>query len=69
MTGNLNERITDYLDRHPDATTDDIADGLGEDLWNVQLAVCRMDIDGEVERSCRQTTERGLRPGYRVKQT
>ncbi len=63
---NLKNRITQYLDQHPDATSADIADGIDEDLWNVQHAVCYLDLDGKIEKSCRLNTERGMRPGYRV---
>ena len=68
MTDTINSRITDYLARNPDATTIDIADAINEDLWSVQLAICHLDIDGRIERSCRRRTFRGLRPGYRVRQ-
>ena len=68
MSGNdINARITEYLEKHPDATTDEIADGIDEDTWKVQLAVCHLDIDDRLERSCFRQTDRGRRPGYRVK--
>lgn len=63
----LQERIAAWLAEHPDSTTAEIARGIQADEWDVQHAVCHMDVDGQV----RQVGKRELgygktRPVYRV---
>ncbi len=60
----LRDRILGYLAEHPDSTTSEIASGIGADWWDVQHAVCFMELNGQVSQVGRRETN--LRPIYRV---
>ena len=60
---NLSSRILGYLAEHRDSTTIEIARGIGAEVWDVQHAICHLDVDGLVRQTGKRETEGGrLRP-------
>lgn len=63
----LRERIAAWLAEHPDSTTDEIAAGIGADMWDVQHTVCFMVNDNIVQQVGKRELEGGrMRPVYRI---
>lgn len=55
----LRIRIIGWLTDHRDSTTIEIARGIGADPWDVQHAVCHMDVDGLVRQVGKRETDDG----------